>query len=59
MFTHIETINNREIYTANYNSKDFRITYNPENEQIEQVIPLSVGTDYLVNEFRRYIEKHN
>ncbi len=59
MFKHVETINNREIYSALYCEKDFLITYNPQTEEIEQVRPLSVGTDTLIHQFRKYVKNEN
>jgi len=57
MFKLIESINNRDIYSAAYVNKDYTITYNPETEEIEQVRPLSEGTDALLIQFRKYINK--
>ncbi|MBU8907744.1 hypothetical protein [Desertibacillus haloalkaliphilus] len=55
MFELIERDSGREVYQTIYNDKEFVITYHPASGDIETVRPLSVGTDAIIELFKRHV----
>ncbi|WP_209123102.1 hypothetical protein [Alkalihalobacillus sp. BA299] len=58
MFQFLHEKNERKVYEAEYCDKRYLITYNPETDEIEHIIP-TMGTDTIVHLFKNYIDEQH